>query len=260
MELPSKLLEHIVFNTRPKLEEHMLIVMDKSLHEEHLTQPLQTNNIQFKIGVTILTGYNGIFNITNPNKKFYFNKSISDEDGFQITIPPGAYEIEALDKEIKRIVTGEGHYLVGDYPFKIKPNFPTLGSIIEISPQGPIISFMFDDSIRDLLGFNARTFYEAYKLSLDPVDIKSFKNIVIETDIAKGMIFKGKRSGIIMNFTMQVSPGYKFITKFEGGVQWYTMESRDVISSISFKLKIEDGNFVSFNGQSLSFRLSIKEL
>ena len=43
MELPSKLLEEIAINTRPKIEEHMLIVMDKSAHEEHLAQPLQTD-------------------------------------------------------------------------------------------------------------------------------------------------------------------------------------------------------------------------
>ena len=64
---------------------------------------------------------------------------------------------------------------------------------------------MFNDSIRDLLGFNARTLYEEYNLSPDPVDIISFDKILIETDIARGMIFKGKRSGILMNFTMSVS-------------------------------------------------------
>ena len=64
MELPSKLLETIAFNTRPKIEEHMLIVMNDSIHEENLSQPLQTNNKQFKIAITFLTGYNGIFNIT----------------------------------------------------------------------------------------------------------------------------------------------------------------------------------------------------
>ena len=74
MELPSKLLEQIAFNTRPKIEEHMLIVMDKSTHEEHLFQSLQTNNKQFKRAVTFLSGYNGIFNITNSNNKFYFKK------------------------------------------------------------------------------------------------------------------------------------------------------------------------------------------
>ena len=33
--------------------------MDKFIHEEHLSQPLQTNNKQFKIAVSFLTGYKG---------------------------------------------------------------------------------------------------------------------------------------------------------------------------------------------------------
>ena len=53
-------------------------------------------------------------------------KSPTDEGGFvQIPIPPGAYEIEALDKEIKRIVIGEDQYTEANYPFKIKPNLST---------------------------------------------------------------------------------------------------------------------------------------
>ena len=260
MELPSKLVEQIAYNTRLKIEEHMLIVMDKSTHEEHLFQPTQTNNKQFKIAVTFLTGYNGIFNLTNSINKFYFKKTISDEDGFvQITIPTGAYEIEALDKKVRRTNIAEAHFTAAYYPFKIKPSFSTLGSIIEVSPQGPISSSMFDDSIRDLLGFNARTLYEEYTSSNYPVDKISFNNIFIETDIAKGIIFKGRRSGIKMNFTMTVSPGYKYSCRFEGGIQWYMMESKDIISSISCKLKNENGELVSFNGQSISFRLSIKK-
>ena len=119
---------------------------------------------------------------------------------------------------------------------------------------------MFDDSIRDLLGFNARILYEEYTLSNNPVDILSFDNIFIECNIARGMIFKGKRSGIIHNFTTDVDPGYKYIEKFHGGVQWHMMESKDVISSICFKLKNENNQIVSFNGQSITFRLSIKEI
>ena len=60
MEIPSKLLETIAFNTRPKIEEHMLIVMNNSTHEENLQIPLQTNHRKFKVAVTFLTGYNGI--------------------------------------------------------------------------------------------------------------------------------------------------------------------------------------------------------
>ena len=81
MVLPSKILEQLAFNARLKIEEHMLIVMDKSTHEEHLSQPLQTNIKQFNIAVTFLTGYNSIFNVTNTNNKFFIMKSFTDEDG-----------------------------------------------------------------------------------------------------------------------------------------------------------------------------------
>ena len=74
MELCSQLLEQIAFNTGAKMEEHMLIVMDKSTHEEDLSQPFQTNDKQFKIAVTFLTGYNGIFSVTKSNKKILFRQ------------------------------------------------------------------------------------------------------------------------------------------------------------------------------------------
>ena len=260
MELPSKLLEQIAYKTRPKIEEHMLIIMDKSTHEEHLFQPLQTINKQFKIAITFLTGYNGVFNITSKNK-FFFTKSVTDKDGFiKITNPQGSYEKESLNNEIKRVIIDEEHYTEANYPFNIKPNFSTLGSIIGISTQGPVITFTPNDSIGDPLEFNNTTIFEEYSLSPNPDDTLSFDNFFIETDIAKGMIFKGKRTGNIHNFTMDVDPGYKYIEKFRGGLQWYIMESKDIISSICFKLKNENGNLVSFNGQSLTFRLSIKEI
>ena len=203
--LPSKLLEQIAFNTRSKIEEHILIVMDKSTHEEHLSQPLQTNNKQFKIAVTFLSAYNGIFNVTNSNNKFYFFKSISDDNHIQISIRPGVYEIESLNDEIKRIIIDEGHYTEEEYPFHIKPDFNTLGSIIEISPQGSVITFIPDDSIGSLLGFGKSTIYEEYNFSPNPVDIISFDNIFIECDIARGMIYRGKQSNIIHNWTMTVN-------------------------------------------------------
>ena len=160
MELLSKLLEQIVFNTKLKMEEHMLIVMDKSTHEEHLCQPLQTNIKQFKIAVTFLSAYNGIFNVTNSNNKFDFKKALIDEDFIQIRIPERAYEIESLSNEIKRIIIDKENYTEANYPFTIKPNFSTLGSIMQISPQGSKIDFLFDDSIGNLLGFNETKFFD----------------------------------------------------------------------------------------------------
>ena len=261
MELSSKLLEQIAFNTRANIEEHIVIIMNESTHEEHLNQPLQTNNKQFKIAVTFLSAYNGIFNVTSKNNKFYLTKSITDDNLFmQINIPPDAYEIESLNNELKRIIIDDNHYTETNYPFKIKANFSTLGSIIEITDPEAAISFKSDNSFGSLLGYNKRIINEEYNLSDNPVDILSFDNIFIECDIARGMIFNGKQTGIIHNFTMDVDPGYKYIEKFRGGVIWHMLESKDIFSSICLKLKNENRSLVSFNGQSITFRLSIKEI
>ena len=130
-----------------------------------------------------------------------------DKDGFiQITSSPGAREIESSNIEIKGIIIDGGHLTETDYTFAIKPIFSILGSIIETSRQEPIISFLPDDSIRIFLGFNAFTLDEKYDLSSNSVDIINFDNVFLECDIAQGMVFSGKRSGRIHNFTMDVDP------------------------------------------------------
>ena len=90
-----------------------------------------------------------------------------------------------MNNEIKLNIIDESHYTESNYPFIIKPNFSTLGSIIEILPQGPIISLLFDDSIRDLLGFHDITLYEEYNLSPNPVAILSFVKIFLELILLK---------------------------------------------------------------------------
>ena len=127
--------------------------MDKSAHEEHLSQPIQTDNKQLKIAITFLTGYNGIFNVTNSNYKFYFTRSINDDDFSVVCVSRGAYEIESLNNEIKSLIIVEEHFTEADYPFTIKPIFSISLSFMEISRLRSLISFLLDDSVRNLSGF-----------------------------------------------------------------------------------------------------------
>ena len=266
MELPSKLLETIAFNTRPKIEEHMLIVMNDSTHEENLQIPLQTNHRKFIVAVTFLTGYNGIFNITSKNNKFYY---LTPTNMLKfVTLPKGIYavvhetkedDITSFHTKIKELIIEEGDATESNYPFLIKPNFDNLHSIIEID-NGWEVDLTQDKTIREVLGFKSKIINKEINNSDYPVNIISFDNIFIEADIALGMLINGKRSGIIHNFTMDVDPGNRYIEKFRLGFTWHMMESKDFISNINFKLKNEHNKLVSFNGQSITFRLSIKEV
>ena len=112
---------------RPKIEEHTFIVTDKPIHQEHLSQTLQFNIKQIRVPIIFLNEYNGILNFTNKNDKFIFISIFEGAEYNVLTIPPGAYEMESLDKEIKRIVIKEVSFKEEDYPLKIKSNFSTLG-------------------------------------------------------------------------------------------------------------------------------------
>ena len=74
------------------------------------------------------------------------------------------------------------------------------------------------------------------------------------------MIFKGKLTGKVFNWSMNINPAFKNIEKFIEGVQWYMKSSNDFFSKISLELKNEHGELVSFNGRSVSFRLSIEKV
>ena len=110
--------------------------------------------------------------------------------------------------------------------------FSTLRSNIEISTQHPLISFRPNDSIRDVLGSNSTILYEDYDLSPNPIDILFFDNVFLECDIAQTMIFRARKTNIIHNCAMDADPGYEYIEKFRGGVQWFMMERKDIISSV----------------------------
>ena len=100
--------------------------------------------------------------------------------------------------------------------------------------------------------------YEEYNLSPNVVDILPFDKTFLECDIAHGMMFKGKISQIFHKFTLKIDPGYTYKEKFRGRVQWYMINTKDFLSSINFNLKIENDELVSFNGQLITIRLSIK--
>ena len=73
--------------------------MDKFTHEGNLSQPLQTSNKQLKIGVTFLTGFNGVVNFTTQDNKFVFISVFEEVDNNVITVSAEAYELKTFEKE-----------------------------------------------------------------------------------------------------------------------------------------------------------------
>ena len=118
---------------------------------------------------------------------------------------------------------------------------------------------MFGDKIRSLFVLHETIIYREFNLSLNPVDILCFEKILLHCDIAKEMIYKQRRSGLTKTWTLTVNSGFKFVESFARGITWYMMKTEDVILSISFNLKNENTELVSFNVQSISLKYQSKK-
>ena len=145
--------------------------------------------------------------------------------------------------------------------FTLKPNCSALCKIVEItSGKRWQISFFQDDTMRNQLKFKPVVLHEEYNLPHNPVDTLSIDNNFLETDMAQGMIFEGKRSKLFQNWTKTVNPGNTYVEKISAGIQWYMTDTKDFISIVNFKLKTKNGNLVSFNGKTITFQISTKEI
>ena len=103
-------------------------------------------------------------------------KSISQnqlliKNGFnQTTIQLGAYEIESLDDEYKKIIFEESHFTDVNYTSTIQPNFSTVGSPSEIFRQEPLFSFLIQATFHHLTIFfsNVTSLKERFSKVKDP--------------------------------------------------------------------------------------------
>ena len=116
--------------------------------------------------------------------------------------------MESLSNEIERNNIKKGCFTTEIYPFTITPNFSTLGGFIEIKANfiGSRISFLHDDSRRELLRFDSVVIYEQYNLSHNPVEILSFDNMFTETNIAQGMTFQIDLQQFLINLRWTLIP------------------------------------------------------
>jgi hypothetical protein len=238
--------------------------MKEPCYELILNEPIQLFDGKYKLAITSLNVYNSVFNITTDNNNFKY----SIDNGAvwkEIFLTPGAYEITEINNEVKRLMVANGHSSINpstfhDYYVHITPNFNTQKSIIQINEEYTAIDFNTWNSIGKVLGFLPRVIMQPFNESDNKVNIISFDNIFIHCDIAQGMILNGKRSTIIHGFSFDVSPGFKYVEKFRGGLSYFDVRnSGNSINAIRFDFRNEHGKQISFNGDELTFHLRLEQ-
>ena len=168
----------------------------------------------------------------------------------EIVIPTDSYEISDIQKYLQNILVKKG------IEIHIKPNNNTLRSEVLCNRE---INFRKEDSIAYLLGFEPQIL-EANKVHKSnlPLSIIKVNCLKIECNITTGAYINDQKVHTIHEFFPVVPPGYKIVEVPSHVI--YLPVAVKTINQIQLRIVDQDGNLVSFRGETITIRLHIKSL
>ena len=170
-----------------------------------------------------------------------------------IKIPIGCY-VRAINKEVKRQVVKAGGK---EDDVIITPNLNTLQCILALKNDNIIVAFKVVNSLRSVLGFNARKFSGPGRFeSENVVNIMNVNSIMVHCDIIGGSRLNGEERPIIYSFFHNVGPGEKIVTRPKNLI--YLPITLGVISHMTCWLTDQDNKPLNLRGEEITITFHIK--
>ena len=192
-------------------------------------------------------------NITNVNNTLFYT---TDKRGKQIIIPPGSYNIEDLNKEIKHLIEQKGD---NKESITILPNYNTLKSRIELKNNYGI-DFRIPNSVNTVLGFDA-IYLSGNRIhdSQNVVNITNINSVQIHCSLIDGSYINGTSSDLLFTVSPNVPPGYLIQVEPKQNV-YVPIKNLSQIDSIRFFIKDQDNNFVNMNNERVTYFVHLREI
>jgi len=197
-------------------------------------------------------------NIDNSNNNFRYSPD-KGTTWFDINIPEGCYELTDMIEYIHRIMRENGHYNLSTvkHYIDLEPNNNTLKCVLNVAADYEV-DFSTANSIRTVLGFNARVYKSGYHESENIVNILSVSCLIITSDIIGSSHINGATENIIFATFPSSAPGYKIIEARR--VLIYIPITLQTLSSMETKLQDQNGKLINLRGEELSIRFHIREI
>ena len=213
-------------------------------------------NKEYEAALLSLDTYNSIPNITE-NKNNVLKYSTDDGVTWKtITLNTGAYELQAINNEIKRQIISNGD---DESAINITANISRLTSIVNIDNPRYKIDFSVDNSLGPVLGFKKVTIGHGYNESSNIVSIMQVNSILVNLDIIMGSYVNGSQSPTLYSFYPNVSPGYKVVERPNPSLIYYPLSRHD-ISRIRVWLTDQNGDLIDLRGETITIRIHVREI
>lgn len=221
-------------------------------------------NRQYGLGLVGFHTYHAIKNITDINNIIGFE--VGHKIIHTIAVPPGAYEIDEINKHIQRslwkiVNPGSKPQKPEDVEelFNLVANNNTLKC--EITSKYTI-RFNYDRSMAGVLGFN-NTIYVANRTheSPNPVNITTFNLLRLDCNIIGGSYINGEESHTLFYFNVDVEPGYKIVKEPHNIIYLpVTPAGRQYVDNITLRIVNEKGELIDFGQETINIIVELKEL
>ena len=241
-------LEQIAENTRRKDGYQMIASDVDSRIVTTFEQPIKLNpKRQYELALLNLETYYSFPNINKTNNKLNYRVS-GGAEWKSVVIPKGSYEIKSIGDVIAK--------QVGSNDIILRPNLNTLKCILCISGTYEV-DFSVKDSIRTVLGFDAKIYTKGTHSGEHSVNILQINSILVHTDIITSTYQDGKMEPIIYSFFPNVSPGEKIVAVQKNLI--YAPVTTDTIYRMTTWLTDQDNNKLDLRGEVLTVRYHLRE-
>ena len=224
------------------MSETILLTGRSDVLESVFVPPIVLDpNKRHYVGLVEFVAYNSIPNIDGSNQVFCYG-----EDKRELVIPKGAYEITAIEEELKQ--------KLGSDNIELKANNNTLKCAIKCKFA---IHFEHPRSLGPLLGFASKAYAaDIWHESEHPVNICSVNMVRLECNLATGSYINGAIAHTIFAFSPNVPPGFQM--KLSPRTIIYNRINTANIDRLRISLVDQDGRPVDFGQELIAVRLHIK--
>ena len=245
-----KELEQIAKNTSQKPSFQVVLTGVGSRLETKFSPPLCfVPGYKYELALISLESYYSFPNISENNNclKVFFNGK-----WHEIHIPVGCYELEDIGMELDRQIVEKGG-IKGSVV--LTPNLNTFKCIMTLL-TGVSVDMTHQNSIREVLGFDAKIYSEKRNVSQHTVSIMKVNSILVHSNLIGSSYLNGSQQPIIYAFFPSALPGEKIIEKPNTLI--YLPVELDVIPQIAAWLTDQDNNPLDLQGEKLTLKLHIR--
>lgn len=247
-----QLLEKIANNTRPRESMSIIVRGEKSTIVTQHSPPIQLDNTRdWEMALIDLETYYSFPNIDESNNTIKWSKN-GGSTWHIVKLPTGAYDLNEVEEAIQAEIVKQGG---SKKAIQIVGNKVTIKCEIKLTANYRI-DFNVENSLRTVLGFEAKIYDQPVQKSESIVNILNVNTIDIHVDVISGSYVKGSQNPIIYSFFPNANPGEKIVERPQNLV--FLPVHSYYINSLTVKLTDQDGKLLDLRDEKISMRFHLR--